>query len=239
MELEYDHTPKAIRARLSRDPNPSYLRDWVYGGIDGAVTTFAIVAGVVGADLSARVILILGLANLLADGFSMAAGNYSGTKTEREEYDRLRHLEHMHIDTVPEGEREELRQILAAKGLEGETLEKAVDAIAADREHWIDMMMLEEYGLARINRSPIRAALATFAAFVICGSVPLIPFALGLPHPFTIATIATGVVFAAIGAMRSHWSLIPAWRAALETLVIGALAAGGAYLVGEWLSKIV
>ena len=80
--LEHDHTPAAIRERLSVDPSPSYIRDFVYGGIDGVITTFAIVAGVEGADLSQRAIIILGIANLVADGLSMAASNYTGTKTE-------------------------------------------------------------------------------------------------------------------------------------------------------------
>ncbi|MGV1015589.1 MAG: VIT1/CCC1 transporter family protein, partial [Methyloceanibacter sp.] len=71
--LEHGHHPREIAKRLKTGPKASYLRDWVYGGIDGTVTTFAIMAGVVGASLSAGVVLILGVANLLADGFSMAA----------------------------------------------------------------------------------------------------------------------------------------------------------------------
>ena len=88
--LEHDHSPQAIRARLAKGTRPNYLRDWVYGGIDGAVTTFAIVAGVAGAQLSTKIVVILGMANLLADGFSMAASNYSGTKTEVDDLERLR-----------------------------------------------------------------------------------------------------------------------------------------------------
>ena len=88
--MEHGHSREAIARRLARPPSVSYLRDWVYGGIDGAVTTFAIVAGVVGADLSNRVVLILGLANVVADGFSMAASNFSGTRTELEEKAHLR-----------------------------------------------------------------------------------------------------------------------------------------------------
>ena len=78
MRADHKHTPEAIESRLSAGPQSSYLRDWVYGGMDGTVTTFAVVSGVVGAELPTTVILILGLANLVADGFSMAAGNYSG-----------------------------------------------------------------------------------------------------------------------------------------------------------------
>jgi hypothetical protein len=83
--MEHDHTREAIRRRLAAGPRLNYLRDWIYGGIDGAVTTFAIVSGVVGAEFSSVVILVLGFANLLADGFSMAASNFSGTRAEREE----------------------------------------------------------------------------------------------------------------------------------------------------------
>lgn len=238
-QLRAEHTTEAIRDRLDADRQVSYLRDWVYGGIDGAVTTFAIVAGVVGADLGARVILILGLANLLADGFSMAAGNYSGTQSEVEDYDRLRERERAHIREIPDGERREVREILRRRGFDGDILEDATDRITAHEERWIDVMMNEEYGLASVMRSPIKAAGHTFAAFVICGSVPLIPFALGVPNPFTWAAIATGIVFASIGAMKSRWSLVPAWRSALETLAIGILAAGVAYVVGLLLDKVV
>ena len=101
--LEHGHHPGEIAERLEKGPRASYLRDWVYGGIDGTVTTFAIMAGVVGADLSAGVVIVLGIANLLADGFSMAAANYSSTKTEIEEYEQIRRMEERHVDLAPEG----------------------------------------------------------------------------------------------------------------------------------------
>ncbi len=82
--MEHAHTKKKIRERLSGQLKHSYLQDWVYGGIDGTVTTFAVVAGVLGAGLSTSIIIILGIANLLADGFSMAAGNYLSTKSEHD-----------------------------------------------------------------------------------------------------------------------------------------------------------
>jgi VIT1/CCC1 family predicted Fe2+/Mn2+ transporter len=231
--LEHKHTAEAIRSRLTAGTKPNYLRDFVYGGIDGAVTTFAIVAGVVGASLSAHIVIILGLANLLADGISMAASNYSGTKTEVDELEKLRAMEYRHIALDPEGEREEIRQIMALKGLDGDTLEHAVEAITSDRERWVATMLYEEHGQSGLIRDPMKSALATFAAFVICGAVPLIPYLAvpdGLAMP--IALSMTSVVFFAIGSMKSLWSLTRWWASGLETLVIGLFAAFAAYAIG-------
>src|SRR3990167_2384222 len=102
--LEHDHTPEAIRRRVEAGPGESHLRDWVYGGIDGAVTTFAVVAGVAGADLPASIVLVLGFANVLADGYSMAAGNYTSTRVEQEELDYWKAVECRHIQLASKGE---------------------------------------------------------------------------------------------------------------------------------------
>jgi VIT1/CCC1 family predicted Fe2+/Mn2+ transporter len=236
MALEHDHSPQAIRARLGVDTRPNYLRDWVYGGIDGAVTTFAIVAGVVGADLAARIVVILGVANLFADGFSMAAANFSGTKTEVDDRARLVEIERRHIATVPEGEREEIRQILTRKGLGGRTLEGAVAAITASEKTWIDTMIAEEYGLAGAQRTPMTSGVSTFAAFVLAGAVPLVPFVLGVPRPFAWALGLVAIVFFAIGSVKSRWSLDSWWRSGLETLGIGLVAAAVAFGVG-WILR--
>jgi VIT1/CCC1 family predicted Fe2+/Mn2+ transporter len=232
MPLEHEHTPEAIRQRLSIGRRPNYLRDFVYGGVDGAVTTFAVVSGVSGAELSHGIVIILGIANLLADGFSMAASNYSGTKTEIDDAMRLRAIEERHVREAPEGEREEVRQIMAGKGLAGETLEGAVEAITADKRVWIDTMLSDEYGLAASQRAPLRSALATFAAFIVCGGVPLLSFVLDLADPFRWSLILTTIVFFAIGSIKSRWSLAPWWRSGLESTAIGLLAAGVAYAAG-------
>ncbi len=237
--MEHSHSPRAIRERLASDPGASYLRDWIYGAIDGAVTTFAIVAGAVGADLSGRVVLILGIANLLADGFSMAAGNYSGTKAELDDQRRLHAVEKRHIAMEPEGEREEIRAIFRAKGFEGADLERVVDVITADEERWIGTMLTEEYGLPAATRQPLTAALSTFAAFVVAGAVPLVPFVLGLTGAATIAVTATGVVFFAIGSIKSAWATSTWWLSGLETLGIGLAAAGIAWVIGAGLDRLV
>lgn len=208
------------------------LRDSVYGGIDGAVTTFAVVAGVGGAGLSPFVIVALGLANVLADGFSMAAGNFAGTRAEVDNRHRLRRKEEQLIRDDPERETAEVREILQTKGLHGPVLEAATRAICADREAWLNLVMEGEYGMGGAEPDPWRAALVTFLAFLAAGAIPLLPFLLDLPWAFGLSTGMTLATFFVIGALRSHWSLVPWWRAGSETVAIGGAAASLAYFVG-------
>ena len=233
MPSEHGHSPDEITERFMRPAKQNYLKDTVYGAIDGAVTTFAIVSAVAGAGLSSGIIVALGLANVLADGFSMAAGNYSGTKAELDNLERIREIEERHIRDVPEGERLELREILARKGLSGQVLEDATNAIAADKKSWIQIMLVDEYGLSPVDPHPLRAALATFAAFLAAGIVPLIPFLFGSGMAFNASLSMTGIVFFAIGTLKSRWSLSPWWRSGLETLIIGGMAAAIAFGVGS------
>lgn len=228
--LEHSHTREAIRVRLESGPRSNYLRDWIYGGIDGAVTTFAIVAGVVGAHLSVVVVLLLGFANLVADGLAMAASNYTATKAERDDYDRVLGIEYKHIALAPEGEREEIRQIFAAKGFNGDDLERIINVITADRALWAKTMAVEEYGLSPTPRSPILAALSTFAAFIICGLVPLVTYL--SPGGLATCIAATGATFFGVGTIKSRWSLASWWRSGLETFIIGEAAAATAFAIG-------
>ena len=229
---DHGHSQAEIEARIDAPAGRGYLRDIVYGGIDGSVTTFAIVAGVAGAGLSPWIIIALGMANVLADGFSMAAGNYSATKAELDDARRLREIEERHIRKYPEGERRELREILRRKGLSGEALEGAVDQIAQNHDQWVQLMLEGEYGLASVDPHPFKAAWATFAAFLVAGMVPLLPFLFGLNDAFRLSTGATLITFFAIGAYKSKWSLSPWWRSGFETLLIGGTAAAIAYFVG-------
>ncbi len=231
---DHSHNPHDIAKRISTPPGRGVLRDAVYGAIDGTVTTFAIVAGVAGAGLSPFVIVALGLANVLADGFSMAAANYSGAKADLDNMRRLRRVEESHIRNYPEGERLEVREILAQKGLSGEVLDQATKAITRDRENWIAFMMEGEYGLSNIDPHPMKSAITTFLAFLLAGSIPLYPFVAGIDNAFLISAVLTGVTFFLIGAVKSHWSLTPWWKSAIETLFIGGSAATIAYLVGSF-----
>ncbi len=232
MSHEHDHSPEAIQARFSGEARHSYLRDWIYGGIDGAVTTFAIVCGVMGAKLGAKPVLILGVANLIADGFSMAASNYLGTRTELAELQYYEELEKKHIADFPEGEREEVRQIFQRKGLQGDVLEKVVQVITSDSEHWIRTMLVDEWGLPPSVRKPSLAAASTFAAFLVCGGVPLLPFLVHLPNAFEVSIGMTGFVFFGIGAMKARWSVSSWWSSGLITLALGGMASFIAYAIG-------
>ncbi|MGI9457037.1 MAG: VIT1/CCC1 transporter family protein [Aeoliella sp.] len=240
-ELADSHTPERIRQRLEAPTSHSYLRDFVYGAIDGTVTTFAVVSGVAGAGLGAGVIIVLGMANLIADGFSMAASNYLGTKTEEELRSKARRTEEHHIAHYPEGEREEIRQIFAGKGFEGEQLEHVVDVITSDRERWVDTMMVEELRMPLEGPSALRAALTTFVAFAVVGFIPLAAFIYNwlVPgiqlNPYAVSLVLTGFTFFAVGTAKS-WFIDESWiRAGTETLLIGGGAAAIAYAIGHFL----
>ncbi|MBX7072090.1 MAG: VIT1/CCC1 transporter family protein [Pirellulales bacterium] len=237
-ELEELHTPSAIAERLSAATEHSYLRDLVYGAVDGTVTTFAVVSGAAGANLAGTVAIILGAANLLADGFSMAAGNYLSTRADLHVLERARRIEEMHIEHVPEGEREEIRQIFRAKGFEGPLLERVVDVITDDPRRWVDTMLTEEMGLQLERPSPVRAALTTFASFLVAGAVPLAPFVLMTPSEqstFVVSSLLTGLTFFLIGAFKGFVVNRPWLLSGLETLGVGGAAAGLSYVVGSLL----
>jgi VIT1/CCC1 family predicted Fe2+/Mn2+ transporter len=242
-KVEDEHTPDAIRARLAEGPGTSTLRDFVYGAIDGVVTTFAVVAGVAGAGLATRVVLILGVANLAADGFSMAVSNFLGARSEEQRRQRYLREEERHIAAVPAGEREEVRQILAAWGLGDGLLDGATGAITRDRQRWVRFMMQLEHGFPAAGPSPARAALTTFVAFVTVGFVPLGPFvadAVGgaVTAPFAWSAGLTAAAFFAVGVGKGLVVAQPWWRSGAETVAVGGTAAGLAYAVGIALGGI-
>jgi VIT1/CCC1 family predicted Fe2+/Mn2+ transporter len=241
-ELQAQHTPSAIATRLAARKPHSYVGDAVLGAIDGCVTTFAIVAGVVGAQLAQGTALVLGLANLCADGFSMAVSNYQKATSEAQRLTQARRSEGRHIEEVPEGEREEIRQIFAQKGFRGALLEDIVAVITQDRQRWIDTMLTEEHGLPLTGPVPLTAALVTFAGFCLAGLIPLLPFVLPLllpaPTLFVASTCATGMAFMLIGVLKGHVLERPRLRSGLTTLLVGGSAAALAYAVGVWLHRL-
>ena len=186
----------------------AYLGEFVYGGIDGSVTTFAVVAGAVGAGLESSIIIILGFANLLADGFAMSVGAYLSTKSERDNYQKHKKVEYWEVENLPEAEREEVREIYRAKGFEGPLLEQVVEVITADKDRWVDVMMKDELGMIEEEKSPLVMGAVTYFSFVLIGIVPLMVYVwdyLGnFPgNLFFWACVLTGLVFFIIGFFKN------------------------------------
>lgn len=244
-EMKKAHTKKAISKEEHQIEQGRYLKDYVYGALDGIVTTFAVVSGVTGASLSVTIILILGFANLLADGISMSVGNYLGSKSEIDYYKKERSRESWEIDNYPKGEKEEVRQIYMKKGFKGKDLEMIVKTITADKKLWIDEMMKDELKMMREEKSPAKAGLATFIAFVAAGFIPLLSYVIALSFPFIIpfsfeiAVLLTAITIFAVGSIRCLFIEKSWYRAGLEMLVVGGLAAIAAYYIGFLISGFV
>jgi len=234
-ELLQDHRPEVIRKRLHLPVKSQNISNAVLGGIDGCVTTFAVVSSSVGAGLPSSVALIMGFANLLADGFSMAVSSYESIKAEIELIEGIRKSEEKHILNVPDGEREEIRQIFQNKGFSGETLERVIETICEDKDLWVETMLTEEHGIHRGPSEPLKSALVTLGAFVCVGAIPLVPFFLsGLPmqEQFLLSTVLAAVMFFSIGAVKGRLLYRPVFVSGLSTLLTGGTAAGLAFLAG-------
>ena len=239
--LNYEHTPEAIHLRLSRSPKYQNVSDAILGGIDGCVTTFAIISGAIGAGFSSSVALILGFANLFADGFSMAVSNYESIKAQQEYSDVIKHTEEDHIDKVPEGEREEIRQIFKRKGFKGNVLEEIVKTISKDKRLWVETMLIEEHGISKIRPSAWRSGFTTFIAFVIVGAIPLIPFlitSLSMQQQFVFSALFAGIIFFLIGMLKSLIFSMPLLKSGLRTLLTGSMAASLAYITAYLLRAV-
>ena len=173
-----DHEPQELRGLAQH-----YLKDLVYGANDGIITTFAVVAGVAGAQLDARIVVILGFANLLADGFSMGASNFLSIRSD------------------------EAVRFASGRGIQ------------------------EPY--------PTRHSLATFGAFVIAGVVPLLSYVITLgADRFLMAIVLTLATLFVVGASRSLVTHVRWWRAGLEMLIVGSIAAAVAYGVGAFVDGL-
>ncbi|MGH7799129.1 MAG: VIT1/CCC1 transporter family protein [Thermodesulfobacteriota bacterium] len=228
----------------SESSKSSYLSDFVYGGIDGSVTTFAVVAGVAGASLSPSIVLILGFANLFADGFSMAIGNYLSTKSKREYIEKIRKAEEVSVRRIPGEEREEIREIFKEKGFSGRQLEDAVKIITGNKKIWVDTMMKDEFGILEEEKSPIRGALVTFIAFNLIGFIPLLAYVLSYLFPylreqtFLLSIIFTSCAFFIVGSVKGKIVDKKWYLSGFETFLIGGTAAAIAFLVGFFLKGL-
>lgn len=208
------------------------------------MTTFAVVAGATGAGLELSVVIILGFANLIADGFSMSVGSYLSSKSERDIYEKHKQTEYWEVEHTPESERKEIREIYAAKGFEGKLLDDVVAVITANKDRWVDTMMKEELEMTKEERSPFQMGLVTFVSFIVVGFIPLVVYVLDftifdIPHPFLYASIFTMVAFVIIGYLKSIVTETSIPKGILETLLLGVIAAVLAYFVGDILEQLI
>lgn len=220
-----------------------YISEFVYGGIDGAITTFAVVAGAAGANAGVSWVLIFGFANLLADGFSMSVGNYFSTKAERDNYDRHLAVEYWEIENLREKEVQEIREIYEAKGFKGDLLDEVVKVITSNKDVWVDTMMKEELEMTRDSKTPLSTASVTFLSFFIIGLIPLLAYVVAVwveideSLLFPISCVATGLAMMIIGNLKSIVTGQNRFKGIFETVALGGIAAFLAYWVGEVLAK--
>ncbi|MEP0133984.1 MAG: VIT1/CCC1 transporter family protein [Eudoraea sp.] len=221
-----------------------YLGEFVYGGIDGCVTTFAVVAGSVGAGLDSAIIIILGFANLLADGFAMSVGAYLSNKTKKDNYNKHKQIEYWEVDNLPELEKDEIRVIYKEQGFEGELLEEVVNVITSDKDRWVNVMMKEELVMFDEDKSPVIIGGVTYLSFIIIGIIPLLVYVVDYIYSlesnlFLLSSILTAIGFIIIGWLKAFVNQTPFWKGILETLLLGGIAAIVAYFIGDFLESII
>ena len=221
-----------------------YLPEMVYGSIDGIVTTFAVVAGSAGAGLSIKIVLILGAANLLADGLSMSIGAFLSKKSEVDNYNKHLKVEEWEIDNMPDVERKEVEDIYRAKGFEGAELEMVVNRITSNRQVWLQTMMHDELGLMKEDKSPFKSGLFTFMAFLVAGAIPLVSYVATLTNqveasPFFVSSLFTFIAFVLIGAAKNFVTQAGYMRSIAETVALGVIAALTAYALGDLLERAI
>lgn len=220
----------------------AYLGEFVYGGMDGCVTTFAVVAGAVGAGLSSSIIIILGFANLLADGFAMSVGAYLSAKTEKDNFDKYRIRAARDMEPIHETEKQEIRRIYSEKGFKGQLLNQVVEVITEDKERWIDVKMKEGLQMSRPVKSPVWIGGITYVSFILIGLIPLIIFVIDYLNPleqdlFVTSSILTAGGFLIIGWLKAYVNQTRILKGMAETVGLGAIAAVVAYFVGDLLEQ--
>jgi len=220
-----------------------YIKSAVYGGLDGIITTFAVVAGVAGAQLSAGIVLILGFANLIADGLSMAIGDYLSTKAEQEYQRAERQRERWEVEHYPEGEKREMVELYTAKGIPEEDARTVTEILARHKEAWVEVMLVEELGIIPSDESPWKHGVVTFLSFGLFGLVPLVAYVLAALTPlplasFAMASLLTAGTLFAVGAVKTRITGRNWFQSGLEMLLVGGVAATAAFVVGRLLSGL-
>lgn len=208
------------------------VRDVVIGMSDGLTVPFALAAGLSAAVTSSSLIVTAGLAEVAAGAIAMGLGGYLAAKTDIEHFDAEVARERREIAEVPHREVAEVESVMRGFGLEGEPLERVVAAITADRDRWVEFMIRFELGIERPDpRRAFTSAFTIGGAYIVGGLVPLVPYMLvpAVPDAMVWSVISTGVALLAFGAIKGRLTGMNLVRSAVQTLVVGGLAAGAAF----------
>lgn len=221
-----------------------YLSEFVYGGIDGIVTTFAVVSAVAGAGYEAGVMLVLGFANLISDGISMGFSSYLAEKTEVEQYNKQRKSVVAGLEKAITSSKNTIKKHLKKYGFTGKKLDEATKTVFESKNS-ADFIMNEEHAMPEAPESPTITGAMTFTSFLLFGLVPLLPylidyvFELELDNLFLISSVLAGLAFAGIGYMKSRVTRSDLASSIIEALILGAIASGASYFIGQWLESII
>lgn len=227
------------------------LKPIIFGGLDGILTSFAIVAGSAGGHLSPEVVLILGFSNIFADALSMGVGEFLSSKANNEWILSERKREEWELDNYPEGEIKEMVEIYEGKGMTTEDAKLVVETMAKYRDFFVDVMMTQELELQVPDEDHVTESMkegcVMFASFAFFGALPLLGYVvfpslfpdLSSDYLFTVACVITGCVLFFMGSIKAtvtsqHWM-----RAGLETLLLGGACATVAYTIGKFVEHSV
>ncbi len=220
-----------------------YISEFVYGGIDGIVTTFAVVAASAAAKLDVGVVLVLGFANLFADGISMGISAYLSERSDVDNYRKQRRAVVVLLDDSISKASGIITKHLKKYGFSDTSLTSATQTIATS-DQAAEFIMKEEHGLAAEPTKATVIGLITFAAFIVVGFIPITAYLYDFvtegpsQHLFLYTSILAGIAFAGIGWMKSRVTHAPVVVSVLETLVLGAVAASAAFAVGSYLEPL-
>jgi VIT1/CCC1 family predicted Fe2+/Mn2+ transporter len=211
------------------------LRAGVFGVNDGLVSNTCLVMGVAGAGTSASVILLTGVAGLMAGAFSMAAGEFISMLSQKEMFEHQIGQEKDELERYPKEEAEELALIYAARGVPLKEARELAKHLIENPEKALDALTREELGLNPDELgSPVGAALSSFLTFSVGASLPLIPYVFGLSqHGILIASLISGTALFCVGAALSLFSGRNAFLGGARMFVIGAAAAAATYFIGS------
>lgn len=221
-------------------PQGKFIREAILGINDGLIETLGFVTGVFGAVAESRIIIITGIAQIIAGSISMGIGAYISQKSFKEFYDKEEEVEKEEMETMPESERAEVEAIYSKKGLQGEELKMLVNRITSDKKVWLETMMEQELGLNREGYTPpLKSGVVTGLSYVLGAISPITPYFLFEGFDAFIASVALSVVFLfCVGGLKSYWARVWWVRSGLELTAFGLLAVVVTYSIGRLISII-